>query len=287
AAWWFTGFECLSLASKEAARPIRDVKTSLWASWGSLFAFAVLLTVFNVLVLPGAYVMGSSNYPMVDVFASIFGESYRRRYILFLLPAYTANLLGMLWSASRQTWALSRAGYLPQLLSVTDDNANGVPTRATYFAVVYSYLMALFVFNTRNLHGAGIPSSTVLLDLTVLAGAITYMGIAICYIVFKIRHPEVVRPVKSPLGIFGALSVLALCLVMVINGISTSWSFQLTVVFFLAKLAISGAFYVFAGRLHLLPTEDSLLPACTLYLSGPGWKRSAPSSGSRNARLAV
>lgn len=68
----------------------------------------VLLTLFNVVIKPGAGVIASSSYPMVDGFVALFGESTRKNFILYEYPAQFFNFLAMQWCLSRQTWALSR-----------------------------------------------------------------------------------------------------------------------------------------------------------------------------------
>jgi amino acid transporter len=52
-AWWFTGLECISLATKEARNVRKDVPTGLYASWGILSVCMLLLSIFCVLMPPG------------------------------------------------------------------------------------------------------------------------------------------------------------------------------------------------------------------------------------------
>ncbi|KXS15968.1 hypothetical protein M427DRAFT_44132 [Gonapodya prolifera JEL478] len=171
AAWWFTGLECLSVASKEMVNPAVNTPRSLMATWGVLAMCAALLMVFNVLVKPGIYTMEDSGYPMVDVMAYTYGESWRRPFILYLMPPYLCNLMAMLWAAGRQLWALSRTGFLPHFLSVTSDNKDFVPWRATVAVAIFNYIVSVVVWTFQKWY-ADLDPISLLLNLTVVSGFI-------------------------------------------------------------------------------------------------------------------
>ncbi|KAJ3287025.1 hypothetical protein HK104_008786 [Borealophlyctis nickersoniae] len=261
-AWWFTGLECASLATKEVKSVRKAVPLALIASWACLGLSGVLFTLFAVLVPPGAGANAQASYPAVSLLQAMWGDAGAKVGYVMQIPSLTANLLAMLWCASRQTWALSRAGYLPSYLSITS-TANGVPHRSVYFVGFYSYVMVLFVQNLEVLHG-DLPATQVLLGLTVIAGVVTYFGIAVVYIAFWFLYPQAPRPFRNPLGLFSPIAVMVVSVCVIIAKVGISTVFQLTVAGYVVKMGISGAYYVIHGRLHLKPTEDALL--------APFWK---------------
>ncbi|KAJ3335767.1 hypothetical protein HDU93_004455 [Gonapodya sp. JEL0774] len=247
AAWFFTGLECLSVASKEMIEPAVNTPRSLWATWLFLAVCATLLMIFNVLVTPGAYVMENSAYPMVDVMANLYGEAWHRPFILYLVPSYMCNLLAMLWASGRQLWALSRTGYLPHFLSVTADNKDFVPWRATVVVAIFAYVVSIVVWVLQK-NNSESSSITLLLNLTVVSGFVAYMGVGITYIGFQLKYPKVARPFRSPLGIPGAAYLVIVPTVTII-----------ALIFYVVLMGILGLYTAVVGGFHLLPTEDSLM----------------------------
>ena len=193
-----------SLAAKEAKQPTKNVPRALLGSWAFLGASMILLSLFNVMVMPGAQAIGESAYPISTILGAIFGGKAENLGSLLILPSTFANLLGMLWCSSRQTWALSRAGYLPQMLSITD-NRDRTPIRAAIFVCAYAYVMAIFVLYSPSFEGGDSTATDVLLNLTIISGVITYLGIGIVYIGFKLQLSGAPRGYQSPVGTWGTV----------------------------------------------------------------------------------
>lgn len=63
-----------------------------------------------------------SNYPFVDQFVAIWGNDYKRAFILLMFPGLLANLHGLTYAYTRQMFVLSKAGLIPKLFSITDPN---------------------------------------------------------------------------------------------------------------------------------------------------------------------
>ncbi|KAJ3152701.1 hypothetical protein HK101_001800 [Irineochytrium annulatum] len=255
AAWWFTGVECIALAGTEAKDGRKDVPAALMTGWGLLFAAAVALTVFTLMAAPGVAAMAAVDYPMVWTLTTRFGAGWRRPGLAMMFPAFLANGIAMVWTASRQTWALSRAGYLPQFMSLTTGSRERVPLRAALFVCAYAFIMATV---TLYLHGTT-GTSTLLLDLTVLSALMTYIGVAAVYILFCIRHPKAPRPFHSPLRIWGGIFLLLISSLVIMEQLSTTTVYPITLLAYALKMIGSGSFFVFMGKNHLLPTEDMLI----------------------------
>src|SRR5688500_2495141 len=125
AIWFFLAIEGVPLAAEETRDPATDMPKGLIAGMATLLLFAVLILVFgpggagsaaftsgkivdapSVLPLALEEAYGGSN--ALSTFVNIAG-----------LAALIASFFSIIFAYSRQTFALSRAGYLPRLLSVT------------------------------------------------------------------------------------------------------------------------------------------------------------------------
>ena len=210
-------------------------------------------------LLPGTGLIAASYYPMVDAFAAIFNLSkeWKRVSILYEYPCLIFNLTAMLWCISRQTWTLSRAGFLPQFLSVTHMNSNRVPGRALF--CMNFYVLALCFFFTYVPLESNWGPADVSQSICVMSSAIFYSGASIVYLVFHYRFSGVTRPFKSPFGQWGAWATLIVSLLTLIGRIFlvnyVPWAF----IFILVNVVIFSLYYVVYGRFHLLPTEDGIL----------------------------
>ena len=271
-AWWWTGLECASLATKEAKAVRQSVPFALIGSWIALGLCACLFTVFAILVPPGAGENASAAFPGVTLLSAVYGERAAFWGYVLMWPSIIANMFAMIWCASRQTWALSRCGYLPAYLSITSKKS-GVPQRAVLFVCGYSYLMALLVHYMKVLHGE-LPGTQVLLGLTVIAGVVTYIGIATVYIAFHYVYPDAPRPFRNPVGMLAPIVTIIVSLSVLIAKVGST-VFQLTVLGYVVKMSISGFYYIIHGRLHLKPTEDALL--------APFWKAAREGAQKRRA----
>jgi amino acid transporter len=258
---------------------VKTIPRALIGSFSYLAVCMVLLSIFNVLVMPGAQAQGGADYPCVAMITALYGAKAGQVSYLLILPSTFANLLGMLWCSSRQTWALSRAGYLPQMLSITD-NKERTPWRAAIFVAVYAYAMAVFVLYAPNFEGGSGTATDILLNLTIISGVITYIGVGIVYIAFRMKYPAAKRGYRSPIGTWGErpLDFAAYCvhatsktktkknaggvivtlisLFIFVGELGINNIFRITFIAFAIKMGISGAYFIFYGRMHLLPTED-------------------------------
>ncbi|MFP3467699.1 amino acid permease, partial [Leifsonia sp. SIMBA_070] len=85
-------------------------------------------------------------------------------------------------------FALSRAGYLPTALSVT--NSRKAPTWALIIPGVIGFAL------TFTGEGA------ILLNMAVFGAALSYVLMMVSHIVLRVREPDMPRPYKTPGGIY-------------------------------------------------------------------------------------
>ncbi|MET3861769.1 ethanolamine permease [Dietzia sp. 2505] len=238
AIWFFLAIEGVPLAAEEAKDPSRNVPR------GIIAAMAVLLvTATTVLVLAtgagGADAIQSSGNPLVEA----LGDGPAARIVNYIgLAGLVASFFSIMYAYSRQLFALSRAGYLPTMLSVT--NTRKAPTLALIVPGVIGFLLSLT--------GQG----DMLLNMAVFGAALSYVLMMVSHIVLRRREPEMERPYRTPGGVVTtgfALVIAALAVVatFLVNSTAALWC-----------LVVFGAFMLYFGiysRHHLVansPDEE-------------------------------
>ncbi|KAJ3400108.1 hypothetical protein HDV05_001347, partial [Chytridiales sp. JEL 0842] len=183
ATWWFTGIEIVSLASTEAKDSVKTVPRAFVSSWIINFGLAILTLVFQVLAKPGAGSIGKEDKPMILILTTAYGPEWRKIGLGLMFPPYLITGIAVLWAATRQSWALSRSGFLPQFMSLTAPPAY-VPWRASLFSAIYAFCMALVATYFKSPQ-QGIQPDQILLDLTILSSVMTYAGVAVVFLLFR------------------------------------------------------------------------------------------------------
>ncbi|MFB1298432.1 ethanolamine permease [Mycobacterium sp. pW049] len=183
AIWFFLAIEGVPLAAEETDRPERNVPR------GIIAAMAVLLvTCVAVLVLTtgagGATAMSESGNPLVEA----LGDSVWAKVVNYIgLAGLIASFFSIIYAYSRQLFALSRAGYLPTVLSVT--NSRKAPTLALIVPGLIGFGLSLT--------GQG----ALLLNMAVFGAALSYVLMMVSHIVLRRREPDMRRPYRTPGGI--------------------------------------------------------------------------------------
>jgi ethanolamine permease len=254
--WWYLGLESASLFSKEAVRA-QLVPKSLLVSWLYLSVCVAVISILGVLVPPGPFQLSHATFPMPHVISDSIGKHLYKPLLLLVLPSILMNYIGTLMSASRQTWALSRSGYLPEFLSIPLPDSC-VPARCAVFCIIYSFAMCILKVLLHNVEYV-LDVDEALICIIVISGCVAYIGIALTYIVFRYKYPNVPRPYKSPLGIPGAVILIILSTTVVLIEIGVNMVFQLTVLLYVIKMSVSGIYFLSIRRIQLKPTEESLI----------------------------
>ena len=125
AIWFFLAIEEVPLAAEESMDPRRDVPKGSVLAMHTLLIAAVLTLVFNTALPGGAFLYGTSGFPLLDGFKAIFGSSGKLAYIfgcLFMI-GLIASFFTIIFAYGRNTYSLSRAGYFPRFLSRTHGDA--------------------------------------------------------------------------------------------------------------------------------------------------------------------
>jgi ethanolamine permease len=208
AIWFFLAIEGVPLAAEETRDPARDMPKGLIAGMAALLLFAILILVFG----PGG--AGSAVFTSDEMLAApsvlplALEEAYGGTNALSTfvniagLAALIASFFSIIFAYSRQLFALSRAGYLPRLLSVT--SGRNTPWVALVVPAVIGFFLALT--------GAG----ATLLNSAVFGAAISYVLMMLSHIVLRRREPDLERPYLTPGGVVTSGVALALAVLAVI-----------------------------------------------------------------------
>jgi ethanolamine permease len=208
AIWFFLAIEGVPLAAEETRDPSTDMPKGLIGGMAALLLFAVLVLLFG----PGG--AGSAAFTSDEMLAapSVLPLALEEAYgggnalVTFVniagLTGLIASFFSIIFAYSRQTFALSRAGYLPRLLSVT--GGRRTPWMALVVPGVIGFLLALT--------GDG----ATLINIAVFGATISYALMMLSHIVLRQREPDLDRPYRTPGGVATSGVALVLAVLAVI-----------------------------------------------------------------------
>ncbi|SDF05281.1 ethanolamine:proton symporter, EAT family [Blastococcus aurantiacus] len=242
AIWFFLAVECVPLASEEARDPARALPRGIVAAMGVLLVLAVLMLVFTA-GAGGSEAMSASGNPPVEALEIAGSSSALTDVVNYAgLFGLVASFFSIIYAYSRQTFALSRAGYLPRTLSVT--NSRKAPVLALLVPGAIGFLLSLT--------GEG----AMLLNMAVFGATVSYVLMMVSHIVLRRREPELHRPYRTPGGVTttGVALVLAAAAVVatfLVDVEAALWT--------LAAYALFLGYFALYSRHHLVasaPEEE-------------------------------
>ena len=238
AIWFFLAVECVPLAAEEAKDPARSMPRGIVAAMGVLAVLALLMLVFTT-GAGGAQVISESANPPVDALQ----EGTLQTVVNYMgLVGLVASFFSIVYAYSRQTFALSRAGYLPRALSVT--NSRKAPVLALVVPGAIGFLLTLT--------GQG----AVLLNMAVFGATVSYVLMMASHIVLRRREPGLERPYRTPGGTATTGTALVLAALAVV---ATFLVDPLAAVLTLGAYALFLAYFALYSRHHLVaaaPEEE-------------------------------
>ena len=203
AVWFFLGIEELPLAAEEAKDPAKDIpKAGLWART-TLIITGLLILFLNTGIV-GAEKLRPSGEPLLDGFRVMVGDQLAAILGLVALIGLLASLQGIMFAYARNMYSLSRAGYYPKGLSVT--NSKNVPLASLIVGGVIGFvaLLAIEVLKSVDSEGAGAVAGAIVLYIAVWGAMLAYMMQAVSFLILRRKLPNLKRPYKSPWGVPGA-----------------------------------------------------------------------------------
>lgn len=199
AIWFFLAVEGVPLAAEETANPERNVPRGIIAAMTVLIITCVAV-LFLTTGAGGADAMSTVDDPLVQ---ALGGGGFAAKAVNYIgLFGLIASFFSIIYAYSRQTFALSRAGYLPTSLSVT--NKRKAPTLALIVPGVVAFLLSLT--------GQG----DLILNMAVFGAALSYVLMMVSHITLRVREPNMPRPYRTPGGIVTTGFALVIAVVAVI-----------------------------------------------------------------------
>ncbi|TKV57822.1 ethanolamine permease [Nakamurella flava] len=238
AIWFFLAVEGVPLAAEEAADPTRNVPRGIIAAMAVLLVSGAVV-LFLVPGIGGAAAMSESGNPLVEA----LGSGAAATVVNYIgLAGLIASFFSIIYAYSRQLFALSRAGYLPTSLSIT--NRRKAPTLALIVPGVIGFALSLT--------GQG----AMLLNMAVFGAAVSYVLMMVSHIVLRVREPEMPRPYRTPGGVITTgfalvVAVLAVVATFLVDSTAALWC--------LGAFAAFMAWFGFYSRHHLVaasPDEE-------------------------------
>lgn len=206
AIWFFLAVEGVPLAAEEAKDPAKSLPRGLIGSMLILASFALLI-LFLGPGAAGADTLKDSGAPLVDALIAVYGENtWLASFVNFVgLAGLIASFFSIIYAYSRQIFALSRAGYLPKKLSLTNNN------KAPYLALIVPGIIGFLL----SLTGEG----DLLILMAVFGATISYVLMMASHIKLRLSRPDLPRPYKTPGGIMTSGIALVLASLAVIAGL--------------------------------------------------------------------
>ena len=259
--WLYFGLESVALAAEETKAPVADLPKAILLAFASLALPALLVVVLAPAIPPGGAVLGQSREPLVPVLQTIFGADADVR-LLALAPlvALLASGHALLFAAGRNLYSLSRAGYLPQRLSLT--RPGGGPPRAALIAAAGLGFAAAVAIHYGGRPSPGPSLAGVLVNMAALGLVLSCLLQLASFLILRAARPGLARPFRAPLGELGAWSALIVATSLFLALIAGEES-RAGLPGCVTVLALGVVYYRVRGRSQLVaaPEEQAALEA--------------------------
>ncbi len=242
--WFFLAVEGVPLAAEETGNPKKDMPRGIIVAMVLLLIFAA----FMLVLVPGAggaAAMGESTNPLPEALRTAYGEnSALASFVNYAgLAGLIASFFSIIYAYSRQLFALSRAGYLPRILSLT--GGRKTPYVALIVPGTIGFLLA-----------AILQDGAILINIAVFGATVSYVLLNLSHILLRRNEPDLERGYRTPGGIATTGVALVLSVIAVIATFFVDEKAAgITAAVFLAFLA----YFQFYSRHHVVgnaPEEE-------------------------------
>ncbi|MDG1439039.1 MAG: ethanolamine permease [Emcibacteraceae bacterium] len=205
--WFFLAVEGLPLAAEETADPAKNMPK------GMITAILILLLLATLVLIVGPGGGGAANLanagdPLIAAMRSdtAYGGPTLTGKIINIVGLFglIASFFSIIFGYSRQVFALSRAGYLPRVLSLTSKRKT--PFLALIIPGSLGFILSLFI------------EGDLLILIAVFGAALSYILMMSAHIKLRISEPNMDRPYRTPGGIMTSGIALFLAIFALIAG---------------------------------------------------------------------
>ncbi|MBD0712261.1 ethanolamine permease [Streptomyces sp. CBMA291] len=241
--WFFLGVEGVPLAAEEARDPVRSLPRALATALGVLVLLAVV-TFLAATGARGASAVSEAGDPLVVALQGDGPPTALGRFVNYAgLAGLVASFFSLVYAGSRQLFALSRAGYLPRFLSLT--NRRKSPYLGLLVPGAIGFALA-----------AGTGDGARMLNIAVFGATLSYALMALSHIVLRRREPGLHRPYRTPGGTATSATALVLALAALV---ATFLVDRAAALLTLGVYVIALAYFAFYSRHRLVakaPEEE-------------------------------
>lgn len=253
AIWFFLAIEGAAMAAEEAKDPKRTVPLAYIAGILTLVVLA-----FGTMIFAGAVgdwsALSNINDPLPQAMKAVVGESSGWLHMLVWIGLFglIASFHGIIMGYSRQIFALSRAGFLPPVLSKVH------PTRKTpHWAIIAGGVVGIAaIYSDELLSFGGQPLTANIVTMSVFGAIVMYIMSMASLFRLRKTEPLLDRPFRAPLyPVFPAIALVTATLSLV-----TMIYYNLLVFgIFVGLFAVAWLFYRFTADLRSSADSDALL----------------------------
>ncbi|KAL7747788.1 hypothetical protein RI367_006912 [Sorochytrium milnesiophthora] len=205
AIYFYWGVETLCLTAEECHDITKCSPRATLATMSALTVVSAMSMWLNCGLMPSLDALVNSSQAVFDSFFYQSGVSSTSTTSVALCSLILAIqnsgwLHGTLYAASRHTYSLARAGYLPVQLSHT---RNGSPVNATLACAAVGYVFSILYYILAN---TGADINSILLTVTTWLLCVSYMTELVVFVRLRYKMRHLPRPFRSPVGVPGALA---------------------------------------------------------------------------------
>jgi ethanolamine permease len=245
--WFFLAVEGVPLAAEEAHEPHKDMPKGIIGAMLVLLVTAALVLLFGPGGAGAAAISDSDNPLPLAIREAYGGDTWTADLVNYVgLAGLVASFFSIVYAYSRQLFALSRAGYLPRFLSVT--NKRHTPHLALIVPGTVGFLLA-----------AVTKDGALLINIAVFGATVSYVLMMLAHILLRRNEPDLPRPYRTPGGVLTTgvalvLAVMAVIATFFVDEVAAGWTAAIFVAFL--------AYFWFYSRHHIVasaPEEEFAL----------------------------
>lgn len=232
AIWFYLAVEGGAMAAEECKDPKKDVPKGFILAIITLVILA-LVTFFVTAANIDPAVLSKTDSPLPATLEAIYGAGTVLSKIMSFIALFglVASLHGIIIGYSRQAFAMSRAGYLPTILSKVNKNGTPVP------AIVLPSLVGLIFVLTGQ-------TATIIVISTFGAVALYIISMISLFILRK-KEPNLERPYKVFYPLVPAIALITAIILLIAMAVSN----VATITWVIAAFAIAICYYFIYTKL--------------------------------------
>jgi len=244
AVWLYLGIEGVAMVAEEVKNPQRDFKKG--------YIYGIITLVFlalGVMLCTGGVTnwqtLSATDNPLPDAIRAVLGSQNRFTGLFAGIGLFglIASFHSLIISCSRQTFALSRSGYLPAFLSTVNTRF-----KTPHWALVAGSITGIIAIATGT-------TGTIII-LSVIGALVMYIISMVSVFALRKKEPLLQRPFRVPLyPVFPAVALL----LSVISLAAIVWYNQQLTAWFFIVLAILLIVFVLTGKHKQKAQADALL----------------------------